>query len=174
MLIQLDALKNLPVASLDDEARVGTIADVLIHPDTGELVGFWVQPNGWLAPRRALSSRDVVSYDANAIVINATDALVDPAEIHPFKIFSERHDHWLGKPVVTESGERLGRVANLVINTDLELLAKLYVSSFLPFGTERVIARADIVKVTKRLITVRGDGNRSVPAESALAEEVPA
>ncbi|MBI4032485.1 PRC-barrel domain-containing protein [Candidatus Berkelbacteria bacterium] len=174
MLIQLDALKGLPVASIDDEARIGVVSDALIHPDTGELVGFWVQPNGWLAPRRALSSSDVVSYDANAIVVRSAESLVNPAEIHAFKLLSARRDRWIGKHVVTESGERLGRVQNVVINTDLEMLAKLYVTSFLPLGTERVIARAEIVNVTQRLITVRGEGSAPAHTHTGVAEHAAA
>lgn len=175
MLMQLDTLKQLPVASIDAEAKVGTVEDVLLHPDTGELVGFWVQPTGWLAPRRALSSRDVLSYDATALVIQSTEALVDPAEVHPFHIFSERPDRWLGKHVISETGERLGRVQNIVINTDLEMLAKLYVGSFLPFGTERVISREDILKVSRRTVTVRGSTAKAKPSlATPTAQEVTA
>src|SRR5690606_10241814 len=47
MLVQAGALKNLPVASLSDEARIGSVAEVVLHPETAELVGFWVQPDGW-------------------------------------------------------------------------------------------------------------------------------
>ena len=176
MLIQLDALKNLPVASLEDEARIGRIDEVLLHPDTGELVGFWVQPDGWLTPRRALSSRDIVSYDTQALVVRSADTLVHPTEIQPFQLVSRRADSWLGKHVATQSGTRLGRVHNIVLNTDLELLAKLYVKSSLPFGfgNERVIARSEIVRVSPKLITIKGDGTQGAAIHSPLSQRVAA
>jgi len=81
MLIQLDQLKDLPIASMREESRVGTIADVVIHPDTGDLVGFWINLPGFFSRRKVLSARDVVSYDPHAIVIRDDESLVDPNEV---------------------------------------------------------------------------------------------
>ena len=92
MLLQVEMLKGLPVASLADEERVGTVADAVLHPQTGELVGFWVQPNGWFTPKKALSSRDVVGYDHQALLVRSDDALVDPSEVRPFSEIIARRD----------------------------------------------------------------------------------
>ncbi|MGI6103677.1 MAG: PRC-barrel domain-containing protein [Patescibacteria group bacterium] len=166
MLIQLDALKTLPVATAED-GRLGRILDLLIDPDTGELAGFWVKLDGLFAPRRALSSRDVVAYDPRAIVIRSDDVLLPLGEIKPLEALDARRDHWIGKAVRTEAGEQLGRVENLVIDTDLEVVAKLHVTSL--FGPERVLARTDIVRVTRQAILVRAN-IASVPETVGAAD----
>ncbi|MBI2589604.1 PRC-barrel domain-containing protein [Candidatus Berkelbacteria bacterium] len=169
MLLQLGMLKQLPVAALDEEARVGTVLDVVLHPDTGELIGFWIQPMGWLSRKKALSSRDVVSYEAQAIIINSHDSLLSPDEIQPFKSATRRRERWLGKRVESEEHEYIGRVSDLVIETDLEMLAKIHVNQL--FGPERIIAREQIVKVTPKIIVVRDSTRRATVAESFLLKE---
>ena len=169
MLIQLDTLNTLPVATADD-GRIGVVVDTLIHPDTGELIGFWVQLDGWFAPKRALSSRDIIAYDPQALVITNSDVLLEPKEIQPFHIVESRKERWLGKPVITEAGERLGRVTNLVIDTDLETLAKLHVGSF--FGAERILPRSAVVRVSKTAVTVRANVQPAAERVGASQEAV--
>lgn len=171
MLVQLDQLKGLAVASLREEAKVGTVADVVVHPETGELVGFWVHLPGLFGAKKALSARDVVSYDPQAIVVADDDAIVEPTEIHPFQAVVAKPHTWLGKRVETEDGRSLGRVSNLYLNTDLEMLAKLVVSGGL-FGRDRVLPREAIVRVTKAKIVVSvTEGETAPDPEPATARE---
>ncbi|MBI4023112.1 PRC-barrel domain-containing protein [Candidatus Berkelbacteria bacterium] len=172
MLIELEVLRKLPVAALADEERIGTIQEVVLDPDSGELVGFWVQPTGWFTARRALSSRDVVSYDTQAIVVQSEAVLLPPEEIQPFKSVVRRNERWVGKRVETESGQRLGHVSTLVIDTDLEILAKLHVSSL--FGPERVLARTEIVRVTPAAIIVKNTFGTASAQLAPAAKEVAA
>ncbi len=72
----------------------------------------------------------------------------------------------MGKAVETESGQAIGKVRNLVINTDLEMLAKLYVKGTL--GAERVIGREEITNVTPKVITVK---DTRVPQTVVTASE---
>lgn len=155
MLLQLTTLQGLPVASLADEATIASVLDAVVHPETGELLGFWVQPHGLFARRKALASRDVVGYDPQAVVVQRTDVLVDAAEIKPFAKAAKEHPTWLGKRVETDNGHWLGTVSDLVINVDLEVLATLQVSSL--FAAERLIAREAIVRVTPKAIVVAAD-----------------
>lgn len=152
MLIEISQLKGQAVASLNDEARIGTVDEVVLHPDTGEVVGFWIQLPGWFAGKAALSSRDVVGYEAEAIVVGSSDSLVAPDDVQPFRSVIRRQDHWLGKPVETEAGDSLGKVTDVIVDTDLERLAKLQTQAL--FGPERMIGREDIVKVTRARIVV--------------------
>lgn len=169
MLLQVAMLKDLPVASLEDEAKIATVADVVIHPETGELVGFWVQPSGWFAPKRALSSRDIVDYDPGALIVRSADSIVDPEEVRPFSSVVAKRDSWLGKRVEDENGQNLGQVTDLVLDTDLEILRKIEVSSLL--GPRRLLSREDILRVTPKIIVVRTD-DRATHNRSVVAEEV--
>lgn len=153
MLIEVSHLKGLPVASMSDEIKIGTIDDTLIHPDTGEVIGFLVKTPGWFGTKLALSSRDVTAYAAEAILVHSADCLVSPDDIQPFKTIAKRNNRWLNKLVETEAGEKLGKVKDIVVETDLERLAKIHVGSM--FGPDRILSRDDIVKVTPRKILVQ-------------------
>lgn len=166
MLMQLTSLQGLPIASLHDEARVGSVLDAVVDPDTGELVGFWVKPQGLFARRKALSSRDIIGYDPLALVVQQADALVDAAEIRSFTSIARQHHTWLGKRVETADGEGLGAVSDLVLNLDLEVLAKIEVSSFL--WPQRIISREAILRVTPKAIIVQADFASVSPVGSAV------
>lgn len=143
------------MASLADEAKIASVLDAVVHPETGELIGFWVQPQGLFAKRKALSSRDIIGYDPLAIVVQQTDVLVDPSGIQSFQSITKDHPTWLGKRVETADGHSIGTVSDLVLNIDLEILAKLEVSSF--FAPQRLIAREAIVRVTPKAVIVQAD-----------------
>lgn len=170
MLIEISQLKGLAVASLNDEEKIGTVSDVVLHPDTGEMVGFWVQLPGWFAGKTALSSRDVVGYEAEAVIVGSQNALVAADEVQPFNSVVKRQDQWVGKPVETEAGESLGKVTDVIVDTDLERVAKVQTQAF--FGAERMIGREDIVKVTRSRIVVHD--TLEVATTNAVTTETPA
>lgn len=167
MLIELSQLKGLPVASMTEEAAIGQIDDTLIHPDTGEVIGFWVKLPGWFAGKRALSSRDVTAYEHDAVLVHNAESLVSPDDVQPFRSIAKRQDHWVGKSVQTEAGEQLGKVTDAIVDTDLERLAKIHVGSM--FGPDRILSRNDIVKVTRSRIIVL-DGIESKTAGAVVPE----
>lgn len=153
MLIELSRFKGLPVVSLDDEQTLGSIHEALVNPETGELVGCLIRLPGWLTPVRALSTQDIASYDPAGVVVRTPDCLVDPHEIIPLQQLTQSRNRWIGKVVETEAGERIGAVADLVINTDLEILSSIYTADLLK--PERIIARDQIVSVTPKHIVVK-------------------
>lgn len=167
MLIHFSNFKGMPVASQQDGAKVAEVTDAIVHPKTGELVGFWVKTLGFFGNQLALSARDVIAYDLNGMVIADQDALVDPAEIQAFTKFN-KSGKWIGKKVVTESGEVLGAVEDLVMQTDLDILSKIYVGGFL--RPSRIIEKDQIKKVEDKKIIVKGTSQS--PTKALAMEEV--
>ncbi len=169
MLIEVSHLAGIPVAALDTESMVGTVEDTVLHPHTGELVGFWVKPAGWFAAKRALSARDIVGYEERGLLVRTGDVLVAADEIQPFTSISRQPDRWLGKPVETAEGERLGTVADVVLDTDLERVAKLHVAKL--FGAARIIDRDQISKITPTRIIVTKNLESKAVSTAAIATE---
>lgn len=167
MLIHLTNFRRMAIASDEDEAKIGEIEDSVIHPETGELIGFWVKPTSIFSKRLALSARDIIAYDLGGVVIENSDSLVSPDEIQPFKKFSGITNKWLGKSVVSESNQNLGRIEDVVIETDLDTIVKIYVGGFLK--PKRIIDRDQIVKVDDKRIIVKDDASSNVQ-ELALDE----
>lgn len=112
----------------------------------------------------------MLSYEAEALVVRSEDSLVSPDDVQPFKSVIKRQDHWLGKPVQTEKGDSLGKVTDVIIDTDLERVAKIHVQAF--FGPERIISREDIVKISRSRIIVHE--SLEVTKGSVVIAETPA
>lgn len=167
MLIHLTNFRGLPIASSHEEAKIGEIEEAVIHPETGEVIGFWVKTPGFFGKHLALSARDITAYDLNGVVVENAESLVDPAEIQPFKKFSRQPNQWIGKTVVSENKENLGKVEDVVIETDLDIITKIYVGGLLK--PKRIIARDQIIKVDNKKITVSGIVTNKIK-EMALKE----
>ncbi len=166
MLIHLSNFKGMPVASQQDGAKIAEIFNTIIHPKTGELVGFWLKTLGFFGNQLALSARDVIAYDLKGLVVLDKDSLVDPGEIQAFSKFDKKKS-WIGKKVVAEDGEVLGAVEDLVLETDLDVLSKIYVGGFL--RASRVISRDQIKKVEDKKIIIRGTSQSRIK-ELAMEE----
>lgn len=170
MLIALSKFNSLPIASLAEESKIGSVEEAVLNPDTGELVGFWVRATGGIfGSRKALSARDIVSYEPTSLVVKDNGSIVDAAEIRPFISITSRGESWLGRRVQDESGKTLGRVKEVIVETDLDAVAKLYIGTL--FGPERVIDRNQIVKIKKDAIIVRNDTSTVAGETTTIAQE---
>jgi uncharacterized protein YrrD len=167
MLLQASQIKGLPVGSTDTQERVGTVSDIIIDPDSGGLLGFVVK-SGLLGSNKVLSFHDVTGIDHSVILVKEPESVLPVAEVAPIKhALADRRKLLKGK-VVTEGGTNLGRVTDVVINTDTAMVTKLYISHVLE---ERIVSAEKIVKVTKDHIVVKDD---VVLGRAAVGDVIPA
>lgn len=153
MLLQASQLIGLPVGSTDTQERVGTISRIFVDPDGGQLVGFAVKTN-LLGGGKVLSFHDVTAIDHAAALIRNPAVVLPAEEVAPIKKLLEEKRPVMGQKIVTEGGTSLGKVADLVINTDTGMATRLYASHLLE---ERIIPLEKVVKVTKEKIVVKDD-----------------
>ena len=59
--------------------------------------------------------------------------------------------------------ENIGKVYNAIIDTDLEIVVKIQVNSI--FGSDRIISREEIVKITPKKIVVLDSTKKEVASE---------
>lgn len=150
MFIQARKLIGLPIAAVDASSKVGEIANIVIDPVNGQVLGFLIKTGGIFSPAMALSIVDVREWDPNGLVTSSIDNLINPNEIVRIKTIISNKIDLLKMSAKTESGKSLGQVEDLLINTDTTSVAKYYLKDLL--GNSRVLPADKVIKIDKHII----------------------
>lgn len=141
------------VVEHSSEEVLGTLANVLIHPDTGSIEGFYVfVPSGLSSGILFCSSLDIVRFGAR-VYVRSDDSLCDPRDIIRLKSLLEDDRPVLGQRIKTESGQYLGRCKDIQFNTDTMKLEWVFPRKLFSWG--RGVPVADILEVRSDAIIVR-------------------
>jgi len=141
------------VAEESTEETLGVLVDILIHPDTGTIEGFYVQVAGAFRTGLFFCRAIDITRFGTRIHIRSVDALCDPHEIVRLQNLLEDGRAILGQRVRTESGQRIGRCRDAQFDTETMKMGWIFPKRF--FRWKRGIAASDILEVTKEAIIVR-------------------
>lgn len=148
---------------------LGTLAGVLIHPDTGKVEGVFVQVNdGFSSGLLFCRALDIIRF-GTSVHIRSAGALCDPSEIVRLQSLLEDGRTVLGQQVRTESGQKVGRCRDVQFDTESLLLEWIFPKRW--FRWKRGIAVSDILEVRSDVIIVR-DEKRPV-VEEVVEEKTP-
>ena len=156
MQVRISTCKGALVVEESSEEVLGMLADILIHPDTGDIEGFYVQVFGGFGGSRYLFCRsvDIVRFGTRIYVRNA-DVLCDPYEIVRLRSLLDDGRSVLGQRVRTESGQIIGRCRDIQFNTETMKIEWIFPKRF--FRWKRGIAVSDIIEVKDDYIVVRDE-----------------
>lgn len=138
-----------------EKLRVGTVKQVIINPDTGEVAGILgMSFKKWTF---AVPISEIEKFLLGAVLVSRVEAVSEPSEIIRIKQILDKNIKIVGLPVETESGQKLGRVRELTLNLKYNRLENLYVNPRGPikiFSTELIISAKKIVEITKKKIVI--------------------
>lgn len=166
MLFEAKSLSNLPVVSLESGQTLGFVSNIIIDPDNGKVSGLLSSSNFFWENKKAVAISDIREFTPEAILVKNDESLLKLDELVRIKKVVEQKIFILESNVITESGEKLGKVVDFVINTDLEILVKIYVEKTLGRGLMQgilVIAASQIISIERKKIIV---------ADNTLKEEI--
>jgi len=165
MQIEASKLIDMPVGSIDEQSKVGTIADIVVNPDDGKLLGFIVSSGLLGFNKMTISWQDIIDSDTNGLVVQTSENLMPVAD--NVRIAEVVKDEFTldDLPVETKSGQRLGNVYDYTVNMELGSLTKIFVRQLLP-PQDRIISRSNIISISKEKIIVR-----NLPAKVKLKAE---
>ena len=167
MLIEAKKLIGLPVASMDTQAKIATIREILIDPENGRFLGFLVSSGGIFAKPTVLSTIDIRDWDPNGIVTESVDNLVPPEEIIRIKEVLDQKVLILGMKAKTESGKGLGIVENLLLDSETGSIAKYYLKDLL--GNSRILTSDKVIKIDKQITFADDVGEIPTGAQGVAA-----
>jgi sporulation protein YlmC with PRC-barrel domain len=150
----------------DGLEAIGVLSGMLLNPDTGAVEGFFVRSPGFFGGSSSfLPSLDILRWGLR-IIIRDQSSFCDPNDIIRLQPLLDGSRPMLGQSILTESGVRLGRCADVQFSTKSFRIEWLFPKKFFRWGTP--IATSQIVEVTEDAIIVK---NSVAPIEVKVAEE---
>lgn len=148
----------------------GRIAEIVIDPETGKVLGFLLAPKG----REVIAPNDIIFWEQN-IFIHDEEDILETHEIIKVRDVLRKNIPIMRAKVFTKSGKYLGKVYDIGINPKFFMMTKLAVAKnvlgLFPYD-EKLIAHGDILEITKERIIVKEVEARVRAAEkSAEAKE---
>lgn len=141
---------------VDDDSSVvlGKVSNILIDPDTGKVLGFFISTGGFLHPHQLfLSGIDIIAWGM-VIHVRSADMLSEPEEIVRLQPLLAGERTILHQDIVTEKEKtNLGTCTDVQFDTLKLSVEWLFPRKFLVAGLP--IPTSGIVEVTKDAIVVK-------------------
>ena len=158
--------------SLRTGAEIARVISLLINPDNLKVEGFYCKDR-FSNKMLILVHQDIRELLAKAYVVNDHDSLSDPDDLVRLKDIINLRFDLIGKQVVTESKQKVGKVNDYAVETESMYIQKLYVAQSILkslTGGNLSIDRSQISEVTDAKVVIQDLAMRSpVTAPAALA-----
>ena len=149
---------NQPVMSLRSGAQVAQTLEAIINPNNLKIEGFYCQDSVNRKQRLVLLSQDIRDVLPQGIAVNDHDVLSEVDELVRLKEITKLNFTLLGKPVVTVSKQRVGKVSDYAVELETMYIGKLYVAQSVIkslSGGGLTIERSQIAEITNRKIVIQ-------------------
>jgi uncharacterized protein YrrD len=156
-------LSGQPIISLQTGQIVSWVDEPILDPTSLEVVALSCTGPHAKHPL-ILICRDIRQFAADCVIVDDEDNLTDPEDIARLSSSLKGHYSPIAKPVVTESGSKLGSVEDYSISLDTTRIQKLHVRRPFPhsfFSPSLIIDRGQIIEVTPERIIVRDTTTKS-------------
>lgn len=156
MLQLSESLLNRPVMSLRTGQPVATITEPIINPNNLKIEGFYCLDR-FSKSQLVLLYQDIRDVIPQGFVIDDHDVLAEANELIRLKDILNIGFKLIGKPVVTISKQRVGKVSDYATEMETMYIQKLYVSQnmFKSFtGGSLGVDRNQINEITDKKIII--------------------
>lgn len=170
-MLQLSGkLINRPVLSLRTGTSVATATEPIINPNNLKIEGFYCIDRYDKKKNLTLLYQDVREIISQGIVVNDYEVLVEQDEVVRLQDQIKLHFQLIGKPVVTESKNKLGKVNDFATEVETMYIQKIYIGQPLRktlMGGSLSVDRSQIIEITNRRIII-SDLLQATPARAAV------
>jgi sporulation protein YlmC with PRC-barrel domain len=156
MLRLSESLLNRPVMSLRTGQQVATAVEPIINPNNLKIEGFYCTDR-FSKDELVLLYQDIRDVITQGFVVDDHDVLTSPDELVRLKDVMEIGFTLIGKPVVTISKERVGKVSDYATEMETMYIQKLYVTQNMLkslTGGNLGVERNQINEITDRKIII--------------------
>lgn len=163
---------NRPVLSIHAGHTIGRVVQPIVNPHNLSIIGFYCQ--SLRSPESLiLLPQNIRETSKEGFVINHEEDLAESDELVRLKEVLDLAYELRGKAVVTESGKKLGKVSDYIIDDIGWKVVKIHISRpawKAVFESALIIDRAQIVSVSKRAVVVK---DASVKSDKRVPAAVP-
>jgi len=172
-MLQLSSrLYNSPILSLRTGGVIATATEPIINPNNLKIEGFYCADRFDKKVSLVLLYQDIREVIPQGIVVNDHEVLAELEDIIRLKDLIALHFTLLGKPVITESKARVGKVNDFAVELESMFIQKLYVTQALrkSISTSALsVDRNQIIEITDRKIIINDLTQRSSVGAAAVA-----
>ena len=168
-------MKSLPIISLQTGEAVGWTRRAVFNLADLEIQAFECITAGNKQPM-ILMNRDIRQLASDCVIVDNEDELTDPKDIVRLQAILRARFNPIGKPVISDTGRKLGAVEDFMLNLETARIQKLHVrKSILQawLGTSLIIDRTQIIDITPQQITVREATLKSRLLQPEPVPEIP-
>lgn len=170
MLQLSESLLNRPVMSLRTGQPVATAVEPIINPNNLKIEGFYCTDR-FSKDKLVLLYQDIRDVIPQGFVVDDHDVLTPPDELVRLKETLNIGFTLIGKPVVTTSRERVGKVGDYATEMETMYIQKLYVTQnmFKSFtGGSLGVDRNQINEITDKKVIIN-ELLKGTPATAGVA-----
>ncbi|MBN2096431.1 hypothetical protein JW752_03470 [Candidatus Peregrinibacteria bacterium] len=165
-----------PVLREGDGEPAALLQDIIIHPDTGKIEGFWVKSLILPVNNAVIPSESILEWKKNVYIKDERE-IAEPGDIIKITEILSRDTLFMGNQVKNEAGLYLGHVFDLDFDTEKLYLRNMYTQkSFFIFKYDQRLFNYDtIIQVTPDYIVVQEleSKKEKVKNTSILKDEQP-
>lgn len=156
MLKLSNSLINARVMSLRTGSPVGVATKMIINPNNLKIEGWYVRDK-FNNKQMVLVGGEVRDISSQGIIINDHEVLSEPGELIRLQPIIDIGFELIGKQVVSQSGQKYGKVSDFAVETEALLVKKIYsaqsiIKNFT--GGNNSIDRTQIVEITHSRIII--------------------
>jgi uncharacterized protein YrrD len=173
MLFLKERLENVPIMSLQTGAQIAQTGEFVIDPRQLKVVAFYCVGSRLDVNPAILHVSDIREIGSLGIIVDDADVLMSPGDLVRLQEVLGYHFKLNDKQVVTESGKKLGTVANFTLDSTTLYIVKLHVrpGMFKAFmSPELIIDRQQIVQVTDDEVVVKDTAKREEAKAAPVAQ----
>lgn len=155
-MVLSSGLVNRPILSLRTGSPVALALRPIINPNNLKIEGFYCQDNR-SKQQLVLVESDIREIITQGFVINDFDVLSEPGDLVRLKPIIGINFELMGKQVVTESKQRVGKINDFATDNSTFYIQKLYAGQSLVkgFSTGQLsIDRGQVVEITNKKIVI--------------------
>ena len=117
MNTKASAIKGLPIFDLSQNKQTEKAQDIVLNPETKKIEGIVVNKGGIGSAMKVVLISDIKSIGKDAIVVNSAEALKEEQAIpENVKTLIKEGSCVPKGEVMSETGEKLGKVSDIIFN----------------------------------------------------------
>lgn len=165
MILSYVKLIGVPVSELKTQTMLARIADLIYDNSNAAIAGIVVNVGGgFFRKQKVISSVDIVKLYREGLIVRDDEVVSEFADLVRLKKLADDGYFGLGQKVVSTSGQNLGKVFDILIDSETITIQKLHIRNMF---SEKLIPASKIVSWDGKVITVKTN-KESVPAPSQL------
>lgn len=166
---------GVPVMSLQTSAPIAQTSALVIDPRQLKVVAFYLAGPRLDVNPAILNVSDIREIGSMGFIVDSADVIMAPDDLVRLKDVLEINFQLDGKPVITQSGKKIGSVANFTLDSTTLYIVKLHVQPGLwqSFkNTELLIDRTQVVSVSDQEVVVKDLSDKEKATEHATSSPI--